>query len=467
MTPTDVSALLARLDSALSQALACAKGQTLVVALSGGLDSMLLLSRLRQVAPSLGCALKAVHVHHGLQAAADDFAAFCQQCCQQWQLDYVLRHVQIDAADANTEAKARAARYQALYEEVPAGGVLLTAHHADDQLETLLLALKRGAGLAGLAGIAAMRIEQHVTVVRPWLEFSRAELTDVAIATQLQWMDDPTNSDTAYDRNFLREQVVPLLAARFPAIAKTAARSVQHIQQAYRTETALRERQLHAIITEDTGAKWPWLSALLLPRLDCSALQQTSMDEVLPLLKHYLHPLSLQISMVQLTAIYQQVVLARHDATPQFVLGDICIRRFDNRLWVEPLQPQPDVQSCWYSTDQLRQGVEFAGFFLLLADVRPTGEYDSLPCDIQSGAWLSTGALNRRLTLGNAHFSRALKDWCKLRKIPPWRRGVLPVLIAKREKEAVEVDLMLGVGSRFDDSVPRRLYYRAVERHAG
>lgn len=451
------NSVLTRLDQALLDSLAPAAGKALVLALSGGMDSVLLLSRLRLVAPKLGCSLKAVHVHHGLQTSADDFATFCRQLTTKWHVDLVIDYVHIDQPLQNTEAKARSARYQALFSQVPVGGWLLTAHHADDQLETLLLALKRGAGLAGLSGIAAKRIEQHVTLVRPWLEFSQAELRQAALLTELTWIDDPSNADTDFDRNFLRQQVLPLLASRFPAISKTAARSAWHVQQAYQREERWLSEQLQPLLL-DTDAQSAWQDALLLPRLCCSALRAMPIADALTLLKQYVAPLDIQFSQLQLTTIWQQVISARHDATPTFKIGNIVIRRFEHQLWVEPLLDVIAPLPQWVSVEDLQQGVQFGDFYLQLADTPLAGW--SWPCAVAEGAWLSTGTLNRRLRLGDDGLSRALKDWCKLRQVPPWRRGVLPVLIATREKQSTEVDLMVGIGSRFAENTPSRLYVR-------
>ncbi len=459
LTDSMSDSVVSQLDQALLDALTPGAGRPLVLALSGGMDSVLLLSRLRLLAPRLGCALKAVHVHHGLQKAADHFVSFCQQLAKQWQFELVIEHVHIDQPLQNTEAKARAARYQALFAQVPVGGWLLTAHHADDQLETLLLALKRGAGLAGLSGIAAKRTEQHVTLVRPWLAFSQAELRDAAQLTELSWIDDPSNVDIDYDRNFLRQQVLPLLASRFPAISKTAARSVWRVQHAYQQqEQALAAQMQPWLLATDPHVLWQ--EALLLPRLDCAELLLLPKAEALSQLKHYLAPLNIHISQLQLATIWQQVVHARHDATPEFVLGSIIIRRFDQQLWVEPVQPASEHPAIWFSAEALQQGVQFADVYLQLADVPLSGFTGSLPCVVEDGAWLSTGTLNRRLRCGAEVLSRSLKDWCKLHKVPPWRRGVLPVLIATREKLSMEVDLMIGVGSRFAAHSTSRLYYR-------
>ncbi len=156
---------------------------------------------------------------------------FCQQQCHKCNVPFEVQKVQLNPA-ANIEAQARAARYSALAAFVTTPQTaLLTAHHADDQLETLLLALKRGAGPAGLSGIAALQPFAAGWLLRPLLEFSREQLDAFAKQQQLTWIEDESNNDSRFDRNFLRAEVIPLLQQRWPAFRQNALRSVAHIQQ--------------------------------------------------------------------------------------------------------------------------------------------------------------------------------------------------------------------------------------------
>ena len=189
----------------------------LVLGLSGGLDSMVLLQLCHQLTQSCAIRLKAVYIHHGLSANADQWADFCLQQCQKRNIAFEVQKVQLNPA-ANIEAQARAARYSALAAFVTTRQTaLLTAHHADDQLETLLLALKRGAGPAGLSGIAALQPFAAGWLVRPLLDFSREQLEAFAQLQQLKWIEDESNNDSRFDRNFLRLEIIPLLQQRWPA----------------------------------------------------------------------------------------------------------------------------------------------------------------------------------------------------------------------------------------------------------
>ena len=203
-----------------------------VLALSGGLDSMLLLHLLKQwqqQAPEQDRQLSAVYVHHGLSPNADAWAEFCAAQCALLQVPFVMEKVQLEGKN-NLEAKAREARYQVLAAAINSSDTALcTAHHADDQLETLLLALKRGSGAAGLAGIAAAKAFANGWLVRPLLDFNRSELEAVAKTSAIPFIIDESNNNAAFDRNFLRLEVLPLLRQRFPAIAKTSSRAMQQL----------------------------------------------------------------------------------------------------------------------------------------------------------------------------------------------------------------------------------------------
>ena len=204
----------------------------LAVALSGGADSTALL---------IACALRwptqvhAIHVHHGLQAAADQFAVYCERLCAQWQVP--LMTVRVDARHASGESPedaARRARYRALAQTAQAQGLahIALAQHGDDQVETVLLALSRGAGLPGLAAMPAQMMREGVTFHRPWLQVSGAHLRETLRRLDVQWVDDPTNADTRFTRNRIRASLLPALGEAFPSYRQTFARSAAHAAQA-------------------------------------------------------------------------------------------------------------------------------------------------------------------------------------------------------------------------------------------
>ncbi len=208
----------------------------LAVALSGGADSCALL---------LACARRwpgqvyAIHVHHGLQAAADGFEAHCAALCARLQIPLAVRRVDArHAAGQSPEDAARQSRYAALVDAAlhawpacPMASIAL-AQHADDQVETLLLALSRGAGVAGLAAMPAQWQRLGLTWLRPLLQVEGAALRSWLVAQQQDWIEDPSNTDQRYTRNRIRAQLLPQLQAVFPQFRETFARSSRHCAQA-------------------------------------------------------------------------------------------------------------------------------------------------------------------------------------------------------------------------------------------
>ena len=264
------------------------------VALSGGADSTALL---------IACATRwparvhAVHVNHGLQAAADGFEAHCVTLCERLHVPLVVQRVNAaHAAGESPEDAARQARYRALAEALHNnwGGHIkdmALAQHADDQVETLLLALSRGAGLPGLACMPAVAERHGVTYHRPWLNVPGAALREALRAVGQTWVEDPTNADTRFTRNRIRAELLPALEQAFPSFRQTFARSASHAAQA---QTLLQE-----VAQEDlqTVGNPPAIKAL----------QHLSEARQSNVLRHWLALEHSQASAAQLQALLVQV----------------------------------------------------------------------------------------------------------------------------------------------------------------
>ncbi len=219
-------------------------GLPFAVALSGGADSTALLIACAQRWPGQ---VRAVHVHHGLQAAADGFEQFCRQLCERFQVPLVVCHVDARAAAGQSpEDAARRARYGAIAEAVrsawPDVADVALAQHADDQIETLLIALSRGSGLPGLAGMPARWERLGLRWHRPWLQVAGAELRDWLRQRGEVWVEDPTNTDEQFTRNRIRARVLPALDAALPGFRDTFARSMRHAAEAQQLLDELAEQ---------------------------------------------------------------------------------------------------------------------------------------------------------------------------------------------------------------------------------
>lgn len=312
------------------------------VALSGGLDSSVLLhllARLRRHAELPP--LFAIHIHHGLQAVADTWPAHCQALCDSLDVPLHIERVHVDVG-ASVERAAREARYAALERRLGEGDVLLTGQHRDDQAETLLFRLLRGAGVRGLAGMPASRPLGRGRLLRPLLRVSRAELEAYARQHQLSWVEDPSNADTGLARNFLRREVLPALARHWPQAGANLARSADHLREAEQLLGEMAEQDLAAALT---APAFDWLG---LPSLELLALSHLSEARQRNALRHWLAALT-RMPDSEHWAGWNGLRDAAADAMPIWRLDGGELRRADGRLWwlsASWLQ-QPPEPSAW------------------------------------------------------------------------------------------------------------------------
>lgn len=420
-----------QLQQTVLNAVVASQKSKVLLALSGGLDSMVLLHVLAYLRERAGFQLTVAHVHHGLLSQADEWAQFCQTQAEALQVNFQLCRVQLTDPHRNIEQQARTLRYQALAALLTPETVLMTAHHADDQLETVLLALKRGSGLPGLAAIAAQKTIAGTSLVRPLLAFSRTELEQYALAHQLAFVTDPSNQDDCFDRNFLRQHILPLLRQRFPAISQTTARSCQLLQQSL----AFQQQQLQAELPQ----------LLRQNQLDLLRLAQREEPARELLLRAYLQPFGVIPSAEQSREFMQCFLSAAPDAQPMLQWGLWQLRRFDGLLYLLDRDAQQQVMAT------PEQNTELAVETVLRWQRRewwwsadataPGAEWSSVPLAVGAEARLQlcTGQLNQRFKPAGSSQSKALKDWCKQWKVPPWRRGSMPFIIAGQQNLVIAV----------------------------
>ena len=301
--------------------------QAWCVALSGGLDSSVLLhllvsARAQESLPPL----KAIHVHHGLQSQAGDWAEHCRSVCRQLEVELHVAKVQVPAV-ASLEQAARQARYQAFAQYLGDGEVLLAAQHQDDQAETLLFRLLRGAGVLGLAAMKPARPLEAGALVRPLLGVPQAQLQTYALEHGLCWVEDPSNQSTAYDRNYLRLEVAPLLRQRWPQFTRAFARTAQHMSEAVELLDELAAEDL--AVLQRQASPWPWLDV---PSLPISALCELSEARQKNLLRYWLRD---YVSMpdTEHWQGWQHLRDAGADAQPIWHLGSGQLRREAGRIW--------------------------------------------------------------------------------------------------------------------------------------
>jgi tRNA(Ile)-lysidine synthase len=413
------------------------------IAYSGGLDSTVLLDLLTGLRERLGVSLSAVHVDHGLNPASAAWACLCEDRCAALGVPLVLRRVEVRLRDGRgPEAAARAARYAAFRDLLGPADLLLTAHHRDDQAETLLLALLRGAGLKGLAAMPKVSSLGAGRLVRPLLAFGRADLQTYARARGLDWVEDPSNLDLELDRNWLRRQVLPLLAKRWPAVGRSLARSAGHCAEAATLIDGLAAGAAARLQGERPGT----LSVSRLLGIDgplCRAV-----------LRHWIGSLGLPVPDTRhLARVMGEVLPARPDASPLVAWAGAEVRRYRDDLFaLAGLPPIPAGLDLAWERSPLNLPNGLGRLHLSDAagrDVAP--ETLGLgPLRVRFGG---TGLRCR--PLGAPHH-RPLKHLYQEAGVPPWLRGYVPLVFAGDHLVAVgdlhlcaEAKLPAGRGVRF------------------
>ncbi|WCR46518.1 tRNA lysidine(34) synthetase TilS [Stutzerimonas stutzeri] len=299
------------------------------MAFSGGLDSTVLLHALVRLAERRALPpIRAIHVHHGLQVAADDWPAHCQQVCDRLGVALEIVRVQV-IPGASLEWAARDARYQAFAARLGEDELLLTGQHRDDQAETLLFRLLRGAGVRGLAAMPGVRSMGRGSLVRPLLDVSRAELEDYARANGLSWVEDPSNQRLEYSRNFLRRQVLPLLQQRWPRAASSLARTAALMAEAQHLLDELAQQDL-AVAQADIDFDW-----LNLPSLALAPLRELTPARQRNALRHWLAARTLAPDEDHWAG-WECLRDARADATPRWRLAGGELQRSGERVWWLP-----------------------------------------------------------------------------------------------------------------------------------
>lgn len=390
----------------------------LCVAFSGGLDSSVLLAGLAELRDKAlpDIELRALHIHHGLSQFADDWVAHCQTFCQQRDIPFSVAKVQVDAQEGGIEAAARTARYQAFAESLTAGEVLLTAQHLNDQCETFMLALKRGSGPAGLSAMSGDSSTHGYRLLRPFLELSREQLEEYAKQLKLCWIEDDSNRDARFDRNFLRLDIFPALYQRWPHFAQATARSA--------SLCAEQETLLDELLSESLTSLTDEQGSLSVERLKAfSAVRRSA------LLRRWLALRGARMpSREQLQRIWDEVALSREDAQAQLVLGKMVVRRFRGRLYVLPERRSlKDQILCWDPAEKLTLP---DGLGCLIADhVLIAQGADCLIRQPRAGEKITVrfqvqGYIEK---VGRDRARQAKKLWSEL-GVPPWERGRIPLV---------------------------------------
>lgn len=396
--------------------------QCLVVAYSGGVDSHVLLDVVVQLQEVHQRPIKIIHVHHGLSQYANDWANHIEQIAQAYHLEYVIKRVSVNQQQASLEDAARQARYQAINQELKHGDVLLLAHHQQDQAETFLLRLLRGAGVKGLGGMAMISSvpfnQLNSQAWRPLLTVNKRDILAYAQQRQLVWIEDDSNSDARLNRNYLRHHIVPVLQQRWPSVCQQLADTSQRMREA---EELL--QTLAAIDYQQVQDKYD--------SLNISRLAELSEARRHNVIRYWLQQLGFNLpEYQQLLKLWSEVCLAKEDAQPLYYWPNVEVRRYRQCLFVmRPLLAFDKTTSViWHNKQQP----------LLL----PTGQILE-PNQVQQGIapqYWQQGQISIKYRQGGEkirpvgrQYHHDLKKLLQAEGVPTWQRERIPLIYINQQ----------------------------------
>lgn len=389
------------------------------IAFSGGLDSTVLLHALIELRKQFPLKLKAIHVNHGLSPHAQNWVLHCKKFCEASGVEFFENQIQINLLSGESlEQIARAKRYEVFSKYLSPNDLLLTAHHQDDQAETFLLQLVRGAGVKGLSAMPAIKNFAEGFHARPLLNFSRNELQEYAELHGLKWIEDESNSNSDFSRNFIRQEVMPLLQSRWPSVSQTISRSADHcakMQHWFEENFSLEN------FSEDTGIT---LSLKKLLQENAQMQNQILRQWIL----HHQFPLP---SALKLQHVITDVLHAGEDKTPCVSWENVELRRYRDQLFLMPKKILRDLPEklIW----NFHEPLFIPGLGKLIA--KPVfGK--GLREDIKE-VTIAFRQGGEKFKLPGRDIHHDLKKLFQEWNVPPWQRDEIPLVYVENQLAAV------------------------------
>lgn len=432
----------------------------LFVGFSGGLDSTVLLHVIADLREHklLQVPLTALHINHGLQSAAETWERHCSTVCEQLGVPILIKKVAVNLINKESpEEAARSARYAAFASVLEEGDVLLLAHHRDDQMETVIFRLIRGSGTKGLAGIPLVRSCGRGVILRPMLGFRRSQLLQYASAEKLEWIEDGSNRDERYDRNFLRASVIPQLEQRFPGVGNNIVRS------------AVLCRESDELASELAAIDLATCVGTFRNRLHIPAMKNLSEPRQRNLLRYWIASLQTEMNCsapghMDLQRIVTEVMPAADDGAPSVFWGRdslrIGIRRFKDHLYLlKPLVPAPD-ELVWNTAMPLELPVPLGQLHLVLKHAS-----QELPEQLRTlRVCFRKGGEQVKQTNRPA---RPLKKILQEAAVPPWIRESVPLLYTGNELLAIADLIICRTSLQNVTETDFRIHWVRPELHCG
>jgi tRNA(Ile)-lysidine synthase len=427
------------------------ESQQLVVAYSGGVDSHVLLHALATLRQQHPFSLSAIHIHHGLSDNADLWQEHCAAVCEQLAVPLQSAKIELKKQPRQSlEALAREARYAKLQTLAPNHSIILLGQHQDDQLETVLLQLKRGAGPKGLAAMARQwqvstdknsETGKSVNYFRPLLDITQAQILNYAQQHNLQWQEDESNQDTDFERNFLRQQVLPTLTDRWPQFAKSVSRSASLCAEQQALLDELSQEKLLGIQTPD--------NTLSIDKL--SKLSETWQRQLVRLwLAQQNIPSPSQAVLAQLN---KELFAANDDANPIIQWQNWQFRRFDQQLYVVSISGDlTGTHIDWHGEPRIELPQELG--CLSFSTMTTTGQEGHV-CILDPKAGqisLRFGGYADKIKPRGERQSKPLKQWFKFWKTPPWQRDKVAIVMQNERVQALLLNSSLLINEKEADS---------------
>jgi tRNA(Ile)-lysidine synthase len=395
------------------------------VAFSGGVDSTVLLAAmLRLVGPSR---VVAFHIDHGLHPESARWAEHCARAAEALGVVFQSTRVTIPIGPEHggPEAAARTARYDALRNLMRSGDVLLTAHHGDDQLETVLLRMLRGSGVRGLTGIHELAAFGLGLLARPMLEFTRAEVTAQALRWNLTWIDDPANAALRFDRSYLRSRVLPALHERWPAAQRAAARLTRQMAEA--------EQVLEEVAADDAR------DVADLHRLPCAHVRGLTPARQANLLRFVVRTLDLPMpSSAHLERLREAILRGHPGGRAQVTWPGVAAHIYREHVYLLPTEAGPAAHAA---VGELAVGREWRG---LSGSLRLVPAEAGFPDEwARAGIDVRFRSGGERFRPANHRHSKTLKHWFQENGVLPWMRDRIPLLF-RRETLIGVADLWIS-----------------------
>jgi tRNA(Ile)-lysidine synthase len=377
------------------------------IGFSGGADSTALLQAMHELRDRLPVPMQALHFHHGLQEEAGVWQDRCRQFCEERGIEFHSERLEIDRSRGTSlEEESRNCRYRAVARILGKDEIYLTAHQAEDLAETLFLNLMRGSGIEGLAGIPVLRKLEHGWVARPLLDYRRSDLEAYLEARGIPWLTDPSNADTRFDRNYLRQELFPILEQRWPGLVQRLSRTARNARMSAAAMAIFIENQAGDLIRDEL--KMPLHKLLeLQPEMQTLILRQWLRRLEIPALPEQ-----------RLREFLDQLAEAGSESRAEVQWEDWMIKHYQLDLWLHRRKPYRDCPDTrWNSGMELALGAESGRLVL-----------KGIPADIPAGWRVRGRQPGDRIRARPQGPSQKIKRFFQSAAIPPWLRSGIPVL---------------------------------------